>query len=364
MGNQVFMQGNQAMAESAIRAGCKLFFGYPITPSSEVPEYYARAMRERPEEGITFIQAETEVAAFNMVAGAAATGHRAMTATSGPGFSLGQEAMSYMSAADLPAVIVEIMRAGPADGEILAAQGDYFQAVKGGGHGDHRNLVLAPSTAQECYDMMFRAFALAFKYANPVMLLGDAIVAQIKEPVRRQPPADALSPEALAELAAPWRMEGYGKRGPGAKPRLLKSVYLAEGALAARNRLLMEKYAAMQAEACAECWNTDDAELVVVAFGSMARIARSAIRKLREEGLKAGLFRPKTLYPFPADALRALAPGRRFLVIEQNTGQMVEDVRLSLMGENAKVDWHGVMPGLFIGADALEDPIRQACKEN
>ena len=149
-------------------------------------------------------------------------------------------------------------------GDIGPSQGDYFQAVKGGGHGDHRNLVLAPSTAQECYDMMFRAFALAFKYANPVMLLGDAIVAQIKEPVRRQPPA------------APWRMEGYGKRGPGAKPRLLKSVYLAEGALAARNRLLMEKYAAMQAEACAECWNTDDAELVVVAFGSMARIARSA----------------------------------------------------------------------------------------
>ena len=255
-------------------------------------------------------------------------------------------------------------RGGPGLGDIGPSQGDYFQAVKGGGHGDHRNLVLAPSTAQECYDMMFLAFALAFKYANPVMLLGDAIVAQIKEPVRRQPPADALSPEALAELAAPWRMEGYGKRGPGARPRLLKSVYLAEGALAARNRLLMEKYAAMQAEACAECWNTDDAELVVVAFGSMARIARSAIRKLREEGLKAGLFRPKTLYPFPAGALRALAPGRRFLVIEQNTGQMVEDVRLSLMGENARVDWHGVMPGLFIGADALEDPIRQACKEN
>ena len=177
-------------------------------------------------------------------------------------------------------------------------------------------------------------------------------------------PRKHFDEEALAELAAPWRMEGYGKRGPGAKPRLLKSVYLAEGALAARNRLLMEKYAAMQAEACAECWNTDDAELVVVAFGSMARIARSAIRKLREEGLKAGLFRPKTLYPFPADALRALAPGRRFLVIEQNAGQMVEDVRLSLMGENARVDWHGVMPGLFIGADALEDPIRQACKEN
>ena len=256
--DRILIKGNEAVAFGALDAGCRCYFGYPITPQNEIPETMSLRL---PECGGQFVQAESEVAAINM-------------------------------------------------------------------------------------------------------LLGDAIVAQIKEPVRRQPPADALSPEALAELAAPWRMEGYGKRGPGAKPRLLKSVYLAEGALAARNRLLMEKYAAMQAEACAECWNTDDAELVVVAFGSMARIARSAIRKLREEGLKAGLFRPKTLYPFPADALRALAPGRRFLVIEQNTGQMVEDVRLSLMGENAKVDWHGVMPGLFIGADALEDPIRQACKEN
>ena len=333
--DRILIKGNEAVAFGALDAGCRCYFGYPITPQNEIPETMSLRL---PECGGQFVQAESEVAAINMLLGAGACG--------------------------IPAVIVNMERGGPGLGDIGPSQGDYFQAVKGGGHGDHRNLVLAPSTAQECYDMMFLAFALAFKYANPVMLLGDAIVAQIKEPVRRQPPADALSPEALAELAAPWRMEGYGKRGPGARPRLLKSVYLAEGALAARNRLLMEKYAAMQAEACAECWNTDDAELVVVAFGSMARIARSAIRKLREEGLKAGLFRPKTLYPFPAGALRALAPGRRFLVIEQNTGQMVEDVRLSLMGENARVDWHGVMPGLFIGADALEDPIRQACKEN
>lgn len=180
---KVFMQGNQAMAESAIRAGCKLFFGYPITPSSEVPEYYAKAMVERPEENITFIQAETEVSAFNMVAGAVATGHRAMTATSGPGFSLGQEAMSYMSAADLPAVIVEIMRAGPADGEILAAQGDYFQAVKGGGHGDYNNLVLAPYSVQEYCDMIQESFELAEKYHNPVILLSDATIAKMRESV-------------------------------------------------------------------------------------------------------------------------------------------------------------------------------------
>ena len=201
MGNQVFMQGNEAMAESAIRAGCKLFFGYPITPSSEVPEYYARAMRERPEEGITFIQAETEVAAFNMVAGAAATGHRAMTATSGPGFSLGQEAMSYMSAADLPAVIVEIMRAGPADGEILAAQGDYFQATKGGGHGDYCNLVLAPYSVQELCELMQESFELAEKYRNPVILLSDATLAKMREsvelPGRPELPVPAELPNAL-----------------------------------------------------------------------------------------------------------------------------------------------------------------------
>ena len=328
--DRILIKGNEAVAFGALDAGCRCYFGYPITPQNEIPETMSLRL---PECGGQFVQAESEVAAINMLLGAGACGIPAMTSSSSCGISLMQEGISYMAGSHIPAVIVNMERGGPGLGDIGPSQGDYFQAVKGGGHGDHRNLVLAPSTAQECYDMMFRAFALAFKYANPVMLLGDAIVAQIKEPVRRQPPADALSPEALAELAA-------------------------------RNRLLMEKYAAMQAEACAECWNTDDAELVVVAFGSMARIARSAIRKLREEGLKAGLFRPKTLYPFPADALRALAPGRRFLVIEQNTGQMVEDVRLSLMGENAKVDWHGVMPGLFIGADALEDPIRQACKEN
>lgn len=288
--DRILIKGNEAVAFGALDAGCRCYFGYPITPQNEIPETMSLRL---PECGGQFVQAESEVAAINMLLGAGACGIPAMTSSSSCGISLMQEGISYMAGSHIPAVIVNMERGGPGLGDIGPSQGDYFQAVKGGGHGDHRNLVLAPSTAQECYDMMFRAFALA-----------------------------------------------------------------------ARNRLLMEKYAAMQAEACAECWNTDDAELVVVAFGSMARIARSAIRKLREEGLKAGLFRPKTLYPFPADALRALAPGRRFLVIEQNTGQMVEDVRLSLMGENAKVDWHGVMPGLFIGADALEDPIRQACKEN
>ena len=269
MGNQVFMQGNQAMAESAIRAGCKLFFGYPITPSSEVPEYYARAMRERPEEGITFIQAETEVAAFNMVAGAAATGHRAMTATSGPGFSLGQEALSYMSAADLPAVIVEIMRAGPADGEILAAQGDYFQAVKGGGHGDYCNLVLAPYSVQELCELMQESFELAEKYRNPVILLSDATLAKMREsvelPGRPELPVPAELPNAL--------------RGCGKDKEPHKVVTCGDGAVqwGAFNDRLQAKYQVIrEAEERWESYNLEDADIILVAYGSMARVCVSA----------------------------------------------------------------------------------------
>ena len=198
MGKKVFMQGNQAMAEAAIRAGCKLFFGYPITPSSEVPEYYAAVMHDRPEEKVMFIQAETEVAAFNMVAGACATGHRAMTATSGPGFDLGQEAMSYMSAGDIPSVIVEVQRPGPGDGEILAAQGDYFSAVKGGGHGDYCNLVLAPYSVQEMCELMQESFDLAQKYSNPVVLLTDATLAKMRESVEIPDYKIAPDPKTIA----------------------------------------------------------------------------------------------------------------------------------------------------------------------
>ena len=269
MGNQVFMQGNQAMAESAIRAGCKLFFGYPITPSSEVPEYYARAMRERPEEGITFIQAETEVAAFNMVAGAAATGHRAMTATSGPGFSLGQEALSYMSAADLPAVIVEIMRAGPADGEILAAQGDYFQAVKGGGHGDYCNLVLAPYSVQELCELMQESFELAEKYRNPVILLSDATLAKMREsvelPGRPELPVPSELPNAL--------------RGCGMDKEPHKVITCGDGAVqwGAFNDRLQAKYQVIREnEERWESYNLEDADIILVAYGSMARVCVSA----------------------------------------------------------------------------------------
>ena len=351
---RVLIKGNEAVAFGAVDAGCRCYFGYPITPQNEIPEALSVLL---PENGGQFVQAESEVAASNMLLGAAACGIPAMTSSSGCGISLMQEAISYMAGSHVPGVIVNMQRGGPGLG-YQPVQGDYFP----GGQGV-ATATTQPGLAQPGRVLNHvRAFALAFKYANPVMVLGDAIVGQIKEPVRREPPKEAMRPEAIQDTARDWRLEGYGKRGPAAAPRLLKSVYLAEGALAARNRLLMEKYEAMRAEAAFEQMDVDDAELVVVAFGSMARIARSAIRQLRGQGHRLGLFRPVTLYPFPDEALRALAPGRRFLVIEQNTGQMVEDVRLAL-NSAAPVAWHGVMPGLFIGADALTDPILRALKE-
>lgn len=360
---RTLIKGNEAVAFGAVDAGCRCYFGYPITPQNEIPETMSRLL---PAAGGHYVQAESEVAAASMLLGACAAGVPSMTSSSGCGISLMQEALSYMNGSMLPAVLVNMARGGPGLGDIGPSQGDYFQAVKGGGHGDHRNIVLAPATAQECYDFMFRAFALAFTYANPVMVLGDAIVGQIKEPVRRTPPADALSPAQLEALAAPWRVEGRGKRGPDAAPRLIKSVYLAEGALAARNRLLQDKYEAMRAEARGIACDVDDAELIVIAYGSIARAVRSTLRTLREQGVAVGLFRPVTLYPFPDEALRALAaarPGRRFLVIEQNLGQMVEDVRLALFGPTgcgAEVLWHGLMPGLLANAQMLEEPVRMA----
>ena len=353
---RILAKGNEAVAYGAVDAGLKCYFGYPITPQNEVPEMLSALL---PECGGTFVQAESEVGAINMLLGAGACGVPAMVSSSSCGISLMQEGISYMAGSHIPGVIVNMSRGGPGLGDIGPSQGDYFQAVKGGGHGDHRNLVLAPATAQECYDFMFTAFSLAFVYRNPVMILGDAIVAQIKEPVRRVPPAGAGTPEYLRSLVQDQRIEGYGARGRTAVPRLLKSVYLAEGSLAERNRLLQDKYAGMRKEALWECENVDGADLIVIAFGSMGRIARSAIRRLPDTGRKVGLFRPLTLYPFPGTALQKLAPGRRFLVVEQNIGQMVEDVRLAVNGA-CPVYWHGVMPGLFIGAGELVEPILQA----
>lgn len=332
---KVFMQGNQAMAESAIRAGCKLFFGYPITPSSEVPEYYAEAMVERPEENIMFIQAETEVAAFNMVAGAVATGKRAMTATSGPGFDLGQEAMSYMSAADLPAVIVEVQRPGPGDGEILAAQGDYFSAVKGGGHGDYCNLVLAPYSVQEMCELMQESFDLAQKYSNPVILLTDATLAKMREAVELPGYKEAPAPESVANALT-------GKKNREAH----KVITCGDGAVQWEefNERLQEKYREIaKNEVRYEETNTEDADVILVAYGSVARVCESAMRMAREEGLKVGMIRPISLWPFP-EAAFAGKKNKKFLVVELSAGQMLQDVKLAV-DDKRDVEFYGKLGG-------------------
>ncbi len=360
---RILIKGNEAIAFGAVDAGCRCYFGYPITPQNEIPEVLSAAL---PAVGGSFVQAESEIGSINMVLGAGACGTLAMTSSSSPGISLMQEGISYMAGSHVPGVIVNMNRGGPGLGDIGPSQGDYFQAVKGGGHGDYRTLVLAPATAQECYDLMFKAFALAFKYRNPVVVLGDAIVGQIKEPVRRMPPADAQSMENIMEAAKSWRVEGYGSRKDEPSPRLIKSVYLGDGELAVRNRGLMGKYAAMKSEVMAECLNTEEAELIVVAYGSMGRIVRSAVNTFNKNNNsnKVGLVRPITLYPFPDSLLESLAArGKRFLVIEQNTGQMVEDVRLAVR-KHTDAAWHGVMPGLFIGADDLLQPIAEAMREN
>ena len=342
---KIFVKGNEAVAHGALTAGCRCFFGYPITPQNDIPEFMSKAIVEA---GGEFVQAESEVAAANMLLGAGAAGVRAMTSSSSPGVSLKQEAISYMAGSEIPAVIVNMNRGGPGLGDIGPAQGDYYQSTRGGGHGDYRTLTLAPGTVQEAYDLTIEAFDLAFKYRNPVLILGDAILGQMKEPV------DIWEPKGLdPDEAADWCICG----NKGREKRLIKSLFLEEGALAGQNQMLKEKYEAMQAEVRYEAFETDDAELVVAAFGSIGRIAKSAVRTLRKRGVKVGLFRPITLYPFPSAALRALAEkGKRFLTIEHNLGQMVDDVRLAVRGL-ADSDFFGVFPGNMPIPDEFEAPI-------
>ncbi len=320
---KVLITGNQALAEAAVRAGCRRYFGYPITPQNEIPEYLARRM---PEVGGTFIQAESEIAAINMVFGASAVGERAMTSSSSPGISLMQEAISYMAASELPAVIVNMQRGGPGLGNISPSQADYFQAVKGGGHGDYRLLVYAPSTLQEAADLTVRAFEKADEYRNPVMILGDAVLGQMMEPVE----LPVVEPK---QADKPWALTGAKDR-PG---RFIRSLFMLPGEddmLERHNYHLQAKYALMaEREVLFEETETGDAEIVLVAFGTAARIAKAAVMAAREEGIKAGLVRPITLFPFPSQVIAERARAvDRFLVVEMNLGQMVEDVRLAVNG--------------------------------
>ncbi len=345
---KVLITGNEALAEAAVRAGCRHYFGYPITPQNEIPEYLSRRM---PEVGGTFVQAESEIAAINMVFGASAVGERAMTSSSSPGISLMQETLSYMAASELPAVVVNVQRGGPGLGNISASQADYFQAVKGGGHGDYRLLVYAPASLQEIVDITVRAFDKADEYRNPVMILGDGILGQMMEPVEL-PDIQPAQPDKL------WALTGAKER----PSRVIRSLFMLpgeDGMLERHNYKLKAKYDRMQErEVMYETVMVDDADLVLVAFGSAARIARSAVALVRAEGIKAGLIRPITLFPFPDKVIADAANhADRFLVVEMNLGQMVEDVRLAVNGR-ADVSFYGKPGGGLISVEDVVDALR------
>ncbi|MEI8356185.1 MAG: 3-methyl-2-oxobutanoate dehydrogenase subunit VorB [Deltaproteobacteria bacterium] len=319
MEKRLFVRGNEAVCLGAIEAGCRHYFGYPITPQNDIPEFMSR---ELPRIDGVFIQAESEIAAINMVMGAAATGNRAMTSSSSPGISLKMEAISFMACMELPCLIVNISRSGPGLGGIDASQGDYFQAVKAGGHGGYHILVLAPSSIQEMYDLTMLAFDLSEIYRIPAMILGDAVVGQMKEPLIPHPRPDTELPEKT------WALRGKGD----GEQRIIKSLYLGDGELEAQNWKLHSKYQALKDnETRWEEFETATASLLVTAFGSAARIAKTAVMMAREEGLKVGLLRPITLFPFPAEAYAAATQQcKKVLDIELNTGQMLEDVKLSV----------------------------------
>jgi 2-oxoglutarate ferredoxin oxidoreductase subunit alpha len=342
------MRGNEAVGAGAIRADCRFFFGYPITPQNELFEYMAQHL---PSAGGTFLQSESELAGINMLFGAAAAGARCMTSSSGPGFTLLGEGFTALAAAQLPAVVVCVSRAGPGLGRIASSQADYRLATRGGGHGDYRCLVLGPASAQELYELTVQAFELADRYRNPVIVLSDAILGQMMEPVNTA---------RVAQLTAPEK--AWAVRGKGGQPRkVIKVAPHTDEELVAWNRELKAKYAEMEErEQRYETVLLDDARLAVVAFGSSARIALDAVQRARQEGVSAGLFRPISLYPFPANALAdAVRSGvKRLLVVEANNGQMVEDVRLAA-GGGAEIRHYGTGGGHIFSPDEIYEEIKR-----
>lgn len=352
MKKKYLCNGNEACGEGAVKAGCRFFAGYPITPQNELTAYMAKRMDE--EKGV-FIQAESEVAAINMVFGAAVTGARALTSSSSPGISLKQEGISYIAACELPAVIVNVMRGGPGLGSISAAQGDYFQATKGGGHGDYRLIVLAPANVQEMFELTYESFTLADKYRTPVMVLADGILGQMMEPLEID---TELKPAGL--VPKPWALTGAS----GRKAQSIKSLLLKEGELEELNKKLQKKYKSVEKrETRVETYKTKDADIVFVAYGTVARIARAAADKLREKGIKAGLVRPITLWPFPHKVIASLAKkGKMFLVVEMSAGQMVEDVRLAV-SDDKRVRFYGRTGGGVPDEDAILAEAKKAMKK-
>jgi 2-oxoglutarate ferredoxin oxidoreductase subunit alpha len=351
----VLMKGNEAIAHAAIRCGVDGYFGYPITPQSEVLETLAE---QKPWEttGMVVLQAESELAAINMVYGAAATGKMVFTSSSSPGVSLKQEGISYIAGAELPCLVVNVMRGGPGLGTIQPSQADYFQSTKGGGHGDYRLIVLAPSSVQEMADFVGLAFELAFKYRNPAMILADGVVGQMMEKVTL-PPLRPRRTEAEVIAQCPWAATGRPKTR---KPNIITSLELDPVIMEQRNIHLQEKYKEIEEkEARCEEIQCEDADYLIVAFGSCARIGMKALEIAREEGLKVGLVRPITLWPFPTKELQRLsARAKGILVVELNAGQMIEDVRLAVNKE-MKVAHFGRMGGIVPDPDEVVEAVKK-----
>jgi 2-oxoglutarate ferredoxin oxidoreductase subunit alpha len=347
MPDPVLMKGNDAVGEAAIIAGCHYYFAYPITPQNELAAYMARRL---PDVDGVFLQAESEIASINMVFGAAAAGARVMTSSSSPGISLKQEGISYLAGARLPAVVVNMMRGGPGLGNIAGAQGDYFQATKGGGHGDYRNIVLAPSSVQELAELTVLAFDLADAYRMVVMILGDGYLGQMSEAVTLPPPS------AKRFDKSSWSITGCA----GREARYIASLRLSpDDGLEKIVLGLQETYRQVEAaEIRFEEYRCEDAEVVLVSFGLAARICKSAVNRLREQGFRAGLFRPITLWPFPYQALLEAAGSiRHALVVEMNAGQMIEDVRLAL-GDRTPIDFYGRVGAMLVEVETIMEKVR------
>ncbi len=344
---KILMKGNEAIGEAAIIAGCRYFFGYPITPQNEIPAYMSLRL---PQVGGTFLQAESELAAINMVFGAAAAGARAMTSSSSPGISLKQEGISYLSGAELPAVVVNMMRGGPGLGNIAGSQADYFQSTRGGGHGDYRHIVLAPASVQELADLTLLAFDLADQYRIVVLVLGDGYLGQMSEPLVLPRPSGRQFDKSG------WALTG----AKGRDQHLVYSLLLSpEDALEKLNQRLQDKYRVIEAnETRHETHQTDGADYLLVGFGMSSRILRGAVASLAKAGVKAGLFRPITLWPFPYRELAEAARGKKkILVVEMNAGQMVEDVRLAV-ADSLPVDFYGRMGGMVPEVEAIVERVR------
>ena len=359
MAEKILMKGNEAIAHGAIRCGADGYFGYPITPQSEVME---TLMEQKPWEttGMVVLQAESETSSINMVYGGACTGKKVMTSSSSLGISLMAEGISYLASAELPCVVVNVMRGGPGLGNIQPSQADYFQAVKGGGHGDYKTIVLAPASAQDMYDFVDKAFELAFKYNTPAMILSDGVIGQMMEKVELGPMKPRRTEAEIIEQCGSWAITGKTK---DRKHNIITSLALDPVVMSAQNEKLQAKYKLIEEnEQMYETYKTEDAEYLIVAYGSMSRIAESVVDMAREKGIKAGVLRPITLFPYPKDALTKLLPQlKHILVVEMSAGQMVEDVKLISNGQ-VPVDFYGKFGGLIPSPDDTYEAFEKILK--